>query len=58
VVIGIEKRDLVRPLQHLHADIEEDERHAARPALIAWGRIGPTCPGGPSADVSTNGWRS
>ena len=40
VVIGIEDRDPVRPLQHLHADVPQDKWHAAGPALVARRRIG------------------
>ena len=39
VIVGVEERDLVRLLQHLHADVEENERHAAGPALIARRRV-------------------
>jgi hypothetical protein len=40
MIVRVDDGDLVRLLEHLHADIgNEDEGNAAGPTLIAWRRI-------------------
>ena len=39
VIVKIKDRDLVRLLQHLHAEIPKNVRHGFGPALVARGRI-------------------
>src|SRR3954463_15267066 len=39
VAVAIDHRDLVRLLQHLHAEIPEDKRHTSGPTLVAWSLI-------------------
>ena len=40
IIVGIEDRDPVPLLEHLHADVPEDEGHPVGPALVARGRVG------------------